>query len=498
MVLALVCVAVTLLSAAPVAGTTGSKRRIRVPAAKPYVPQPSPLDRKVLDALACASPENAGGSIGLYAVELETGRVILNQNARHAMTPASNTKVVSTALALARLGPEYRFETKLASDVTPDASGVLRGNLYWVGGGDPTLASRSFAELQANGATPAEALDVFVNALVERGIRHIAGDIVGDDTHFPRDPYPIGWTVDDTIADYGAPVSALTFHENTQALSIAPDGVTLWPRADYYTIVHQVQPGATTDIQIDREGRQLLLSGKIRADRTVEEVVAVDEPARFAASVLKEALEARGIRVDGSAVARSRRNGDPPPDPPAVTLFVRKSPPLVEILKVIDKFSHNLFAELVLRETARVRTGEGSRQAGIREMTQFLKDAGVDPGCCYFQDGSGLSRQTLVTAEALAKVLAYMYQGEHRDAWISLMPIGGVDGSLKRRFANYKQAGQRIRAKTGSLAHVATLSGYALQTKRGDVAFSILFNHYNGSGAEARAIIDKIAVAIGE
>lgn len=498
MVLALVCVAATLLAAAPPAVRKGAKRRIRVPAAKPYVPQPSPLDRKVLDALACASPENAGGSIGLYAVELETGKVILNQNARHAMTPASNTKVVSTALALARLGPQHMFETKLASDVEPDANGVLRGNLYWVGGGDPTLASRRFAALQENGATPAEALDAFVNAVVERGIRHITGDIVGDDTHFPRDPYPIGWTVDDTIADYGAPVSALTFHENTQALTISPDGVAVWPRADYYTLVHQVKPGETTDIQIDREGRQLLLSGTLRADRTTEELVAIDEPALFAAAVLKEALEARGIRVDGSAVARSRRNGDPRPDPPAVTLFTRKSPPLVEILKVIDKFSHNLFAELVLRETARVRTGEGSRQAGIREMTQFLVDVGADPGCCYFQDGSGLSRQTLVTAEALAKVLAYMYQSEHRDAWVGLMPIGGVDGSLRRRFADAKEAGARIRAKTGSLAHVATLSGYALQTKRGDIAFSILFNHYNGSGAEARAIIDKIAVAIGE
>ena len=454
-----------------------------------------------MDALACASTSNAQAVVGVHAVQLRTGKVLHDQLGANSFTPASNTKLFSTALALTRLGPDHTFETRLAADVEPDAEGVLRGDLYWIGGGDPTLGSRAYSRFRDDAKLTA-VVDEFVAALEKRGIRHITGDIVGDDTRYPRDLYPVGWTVDDAIADYGAPVSALSIHDNVQAFSISPWALRFTPAIEYFTVFNQVRVGQEPEIQVERAAtgsRQLLLTGHSPGDKAVTELVAVEDPAHFAAAILHDALLRRGIRVDGHPSTRSRRAGDPLPAKPPVTIATKTSPPLLEVLRVIDKISQNLFAELVLREVALVRSGEATRQAANREMSQFLWQAGVNPECCYFQDGSGLSRQTLVTPRAIARVLAFMNRSEqHREAWLSLMPIGGVDGSLTRRFEFDKENGKRIRAKTGSLSHVAALSGYATSKTHGDVAFSIILNHFNGFAAEAREIIDKIAVAIAE
>lgn len=471
--------------------------KVARPAVKPKI---SKLDQKIMDALACSSTPNAQAVVGVHAVQLRTGKVLHDQLGANSFTPASNTKLFSAALALTRLGPDHTFETRLAADVEPGADGVLRGDLYWIGGGDPTLGSRSYARFRDD-AKLADVIEQFAGAIEKRGIRHIAGNIIGDDSRYPRDLYPVGWTVDDSIADYGAPVSALTIHDNVQALSISPWAVRVTPAIEYFTVFNQVGVGQEPNIQVERAAmgsRQLLLSGQSPGDKTVTELVAVEDPAHFAAAILHDALLRRGIRVDGQPTVRSRRAGEPLPLKPAVTFVTRTSPPLIEVLRVMEKVSQNLFAEIVLREVALVRSGEGTRQAANREMNQFLWQAGVNPDCCYFQDGSGLSRQTLVTPRAVAKVLAFMNKSEHREAWLGLMPVGGVDGSLTRRFDFDKESGKRIRAKTGSLSHVAALSGYATSKTHGEVAFSIILNHFNGYAAEAREIIDKIAVAIAE
>lgn len=453
-----------------------------------------------MDVLACASTSNAQAVVGIHAVQLRTGKVLHDQQGSNSFTPASNTKLFSAALALSRLGPDHTFETRLASDTEPTADGVLQGDLYWIGGGDPTLGSRSYARFRDD-AKLTDVIDQFAEAIEKRGIRHITGNVVGDDTRYPRDLYPVGWTVDDAIADYGAPVSALTIHDNVQAFSISPWAVRFTPAIEYFTVFNQVRVGQEPDIQVERASlgsRQLLLTGHSLSDKPVNELVAVEDPGHFAATILHDALLRRGIRIDGQPAVRSRRAGESLPPKPAVIFASRTSPPLIEVLRVVEKVSQNLFAEIVLREVALIRTGEGTRQAANREMNQFLWQIGANPECCYFQDGSGLSRQTLATPRAVAKVLTFMNKSEHRDAWLSLLPIGGVDGSLSRRFEFDKENGKRIRAKTGSLSHVAALSGYANSKTHGDVAFSIILNHFNGFAAEAREIIDKIAVAIAE
>jgi D-alanyl-D-alanine carboxypeptidase/D-alanyl-D-alanine-endopeptidase (penicillin-binding protein 4) len=269
---------------------------------------------------------------------------------------------------------------------------------------------------------------------------------------------------------------------------------------EYFTVFNHIRPGAGSEVRVERLGasRQLIFSGTLPYDRTRSEMVAIDQPALFAAMLLHEALSKRGVRIDGAPKMRSRASEDPMPAAPRATLTEHHSPPLIEILRVVDKVSQNLYSELVLREAGRVASGQATRYAGLQQMYSMLAQFGAPAGCCFFQDGSGLSRQTLITPQAATTLLTAMYRSEHRDAWIGLLPMGGVDGTLANRFEGEQETAKRIRAKTGSLAHVSTLSGYVLSKTYGEVAFSILFNHFNGETRDARAAIDKMALILAE
>ncbi len=394
----------------------------RVP--KPAVAK-SRLPQKMMDAMACAAPATAVGSLGIHAVQVATGRVLFSHNAQHTFTPASNTKLFSTALALTALGPDHRFVTRVAADREPDERGVLHGDLSLVGGGDPSFASRTFNRVFG---VQRDAISELADAVVAKGVKHITGGVVGDETLHPHDPYPVGWTLDDATADYGAPVSALTVHDNAQLITVSPWAFRFTPNVEYFTVFNHIRPGEDSNVRVERLGasRQLILSGTIPHDRVTSEFVAIDQPALFAAMLLQEALAKRGVRIDGSPSMRSRRQEDAPQPSPKATLAEHRSPPLLDILRVIDKVSQNLFSELVLREAGRVATGRATRQAGLQEMYTMVAKTGAPAGCCFFQDGSGLSRQTLITPQAATKLLTTMRQADPRQNRIACACFGAL------------------------------------------------------------------------
>jgi D-alanyl-D-alanine carboxypeptidase/D-alanyl-D-alanine-endopeptidase (penicillin-binding protein 4) len=180
---------------------------------------------------------------------------------------------------------------------------------------------------------------------------------------------------------------------------------------------------------------------------------------------------------------------------PSVQLAARQSPPLIDILQVTDKISSNLWAEIVLREVARIKTGVGSREAGLKEVAAFLAEIGIPPKAYSLYDASGLSRLGLVKPAAVTRLLEYMHQSRYSKEWKSLLPIGGFDGTLINRFPGESDAG-RLHAKTGALTHVAALSGYVVSASFGDLAFSIMVNNYNAPASEIRQAIDKIGLAL--
>ena len=199
---------------------------------------------------------------------------------------------------------------------------------------------------------------------------------------------------------------------------------------------------------------------------------------------------------DGAAIARHQMPGAPLLEPlTGVLITERESLPLVEAVRLVDKISQNLHAEIMLRDVALRLDGKGTREGGLDALATFLQGAGIGPDDYHFSDGSGLSRYNIVTPHAVSSLLRYMANSPLREDWMGLLPIGGVDGSLRLRFRALRLHGE-IHAKTGSLTHVSALSGYAMREDGSILSFSILVNNYGVTTRVVREVIDKIAAAI--
>jgi D-alanyl-D-alanine carboxypeptidase/D-alanyl-D-alanine-endopeptidase (penicillin-binding protein 4) len=470
-----------------------------------------------ISALLEASPAVRSAFWGIEAVDLDTGKAVFSRDASSLFTPASNVKLFTAALALERLGPNFRFQTRVLSAQAPDGQGVINGPLFLVGGGDPNLSAREvpYRKQPALG-NPLGWVEELADQVASRGVRRVAGSVVGDDTWYLWEPHPAGWTVDDTLYDYGAPVSALTVNDNALTLSIRPGAragdpaeLELSPPLEYYRIDNRVRTVAAlrgrsgeSRVYLDREpgSRQLRLWGTLPLSASAEILtLAVDDPCEYAARAMRVALEHRGIVVEGGVEVRHRFANEPASEAgasePSFELARHESAPLIDDLGITVKVSQNLHAELALRAVGRAQGGAGSRQEGLAEMKGFLGKIGIEPEAYSFSDGSGLDRAALVSPAAVVKLMRYMYASPERDRWMALLPVGGQDGTLSERFGDGLAAG-RIHAKTGTLAHVAALSGYAERPGGGWIAFSILVNNYNGPAAEMRRVVDRICTLI--
>jgi D-alanyl-D-alanine carboxypeptidase/D-alanyl-D-alanine-endopeptidase (penicillin-binding protein 4) len=469
-----------------------------------------------IDELVSKTPALGNAFIGLQVVSLPSGRVLYERNPDRLFVPASNMKLFTTALALERLGPQYRFKTQIGSDTPIDADGTLVGDLVLVGGGDPTLSGREYPYQyhpgsQAGANYSFRAVEELADQLVARGLKRIDGDVVGDDWHYIWEPHGEGWSMGDALWEYGAPVSALILNDNSFAVTIRPAAhagdlahIALSPSFEYFSIDNRVrtEPGGVRKVGFDRSasGRQLHIAGVIPVgDGGMTELLAVDDPAAYSAKVLRDALLRRGIVIHGRAIARHRFSDETADSAEATTLrYVlaeRTSAPLSEILRVVDKVSQNLHAEVMLREVGLVSGRSGSREGGLAEMHDFLAGAGISKDAYRFMDGSGLSRGTLVSPAAITKLLAYMYKSSNREVWMSLLPTAGVDGTLATRFQDHPEA-QAIRAKTGSLSHIRAMSGYAESPRYGPVAFSFVVNNFDAPTVEVSDLLDQIGLAL--
>jgi D-alanyl-D-alanine carboxypeptidase/D-alanyl-D-alanine-endopeptidase (penicillin-binding protein 4) len=473
-----------------------------------------------IEHLLASSPIARTAFWGIQVVDLSSGKTLYELNPDHFFVPASNTKLFSTALALSRLGPDHTFHTRVLAEALPDSNGRITGSLRLIGGGDPNLSARSIP-YQTGPITgdPLAAIDQLAEQIAARGVKRITGDVIGDDRWYVWQPYAVGWAIDDPQSDDGPPISALTINDNAITVGVLPGAhegdlgvVTLSPPLEFYRIDNRVRTvvaaSPTTVVHASRipGTRDVTLWGSVPIrGRTPVFAMSIEDPAQYAAMALVRALEDRGIAVEGRAVSVHQRpdeiadlqQGPPIDPPPGVELAQRVSAPLIEDLRITDKVSQNLHAEMALRAVGRLRRNVGSFEAGFEEMKEFLTEAGIAPESYNFRDGSGLSRLNLVTPAAIMKLLRYMYAGPYRDEWISLLPIGGRDGTLNNRFGD-TPAATRVFAKTGSLSHVSALSGYIRRSDGNWLAFSILVNNYNTRAADVRGIMDRICNLIVE
>ena len=459
-----------------------------------------------VEALLGTAPTNKG-EWGLLIVDAESGETLYEQNADKYFVPASNMKLFTTALALAKLGPEYRFHTTLETRGTISSEGVLAGDLALVGRGDPNLSNRKFPyELKEEfDGPPEKALVELADALVAKGVKEISGDVIGDDSYFPRERYPNGWEIDDMVWEYGAAISAIVVDDNTVALTLTPGEQagnpvqgTVTPGTPDFTVENEVTTSAADvkpDLTLTREpgANIVVVKGSLPAKSAPRKLVlAIEEPAQHAAATLKRLLEERGVKVVGVARARhdhAELGGDP------AVLAEHVSVPLGDAVKLINKISQNLHTEMLLRTAARQNAVWATPDELMKVPADFYAAAGIAPGDVIQADASGLSRHDLVTPRAIATLLGFAQKQSWFGLYYASLPVAGVDGTLEDRMKNTLATG-RIHAKTGSVEHVRTLSGFAETPDGRRVIFSFLSNNQGGKSHEAADALTGLCVAM--
>ncbi|HVA64359.1 MAG TPA: D-alanyl-D-alanine carboxypeptidase/D-alanyl-D-alanine-endopeptidase [Terriglobales bacterium] len=451
------------------------------------------------------------GFWGVYVYSLDRRRVLFQANGDRWFTPASNAKLFTLAAALHLLGCNFRFHTGLEATAPPGANGVVAGDLVLRGGGDPSLSGRPYP-YRVDPPAPQLPFDPeavpskLARRVAAHGVHRIAGDVVGDDSAFAPDPYPRGWAIGDMLWDYGAPVSALTLNDNTRFLQITPGaavGAAVETRFAPALLAPQLENHATTGpagsatrlrLRPDPLTGALRLTGQLALDSRGDlEALAVPQPALFAAQLLRQALIEQGIAVDGVARARHLAAAAAPSYP----LGGWDSPPLAEVLQATAKLSQNLEAEIMLRQLGKWRGAAPTSAAGEAVVRTFLKDAGLNANDDALVDGSGLARQDLVTPAGIVRLLGYMARQPEAAAWRALFPVAGRDGTLQHRFLGSPAAG-RLRAKTGSLSHVNSLSGYVTTASGEHLAFALLSNNNDLPATAVRAQLDRLAAALAQ
>ncbi|HEV2305886.1 MAG TPA: D-alanyl-D-alanine carboxypeptidase/D-alanyl-D-alanine-endopeptidase [Candidatus Acidoferrales bacterium] len=490
-------------------------KRKSKPSAIPGIAQ---FQREVRTVLAAPNAQKA--LIGALIVDADTKQPIYELNADRYLTPASNTKLFTTALAMNILGPDYRFRTTIETHGTLDSAGRLRGDLVLVGRGDPDFSNRT---IPYNAQNPIDGpsdkpLAEMVDAIVAKGVKEIDGEIVGDDSYFPYEPYPYGWAVGDLTEDYGAAVSAICFDDNGLDIKVtpgdhvgAPVWVTVEPWPGYEVYDFDITTGATdsqTDFDTVAEPgpKHFLIRGSVPLGHaTIDVGAAMPDPANYTAHVLKLMLMARGVRVTGHA--RAQHAPPPPENPPGesaspapstsapatLILAERDSPPLIEIVRVLNKVSQNLHAEILLRTVAKEKTGIGSLGGGLKIEQKFLTSIGIPLGDVLVDDGSGLSRENLVTPRAVVDLLEYIQQQPWGKEFMTTLPVAGLDGTLQHRMIGTPAEG-RVSGKTGSVERTQAVSGFATTVRGEHLIFSMFVNHNGGPGRDAEKILDSILV----
>ncbi|MGH9947031.1 MAG: D-alanyl-D-alanine carboxypeptidase/D-alanyl-D-alanine endopeptidase [Pyrinomonadaceae bacterium] len=477
---------------------------------------PTPLieGKQTLDSLKAMIAERLirldvrRGQIGVKIVSMNSGKLVFESNSEKYFMPASNMKNFTVSTALEKLTPDYRIVTSVFLSSLPDANGTVTG-LRIFGRGDISI-SYSF-----NDGDNYKGIDRLVDAIAAAGVKKVEGDIIGDETYFKGDPVPGSWEWDDLQWYYGAEISALPLNDNVQSISVSPGplGYSCAVKFTPFNFLYRVANSCTTTpagtprtLRIEKKiDRNLLeITGNLPAGNPgFSGFISVSHPAELFALVLKQRLELKGITVTGQT--RAVRNIKDVPPELNVEIAKIESPPLALIAAKTMKPSQNMYTETLLwtlgedRRTKFLVNGKelkaDSSTLGIEAVSAFLNEIGVPEDGIIQHDGSGLSRHNLITPAAVVQLYAYMgKQSKFSQAWRDSLTIGGVDGTLRTRFAGTRASGN-VRGKTGTIDQVSALSGYVTTAAGEQLVFSMLVNGVNENALRVR-LIDDIVVAL--
>lgn len=442
------------------------------------------------------------GVWGIQIQSLDRGDILYSHCAEKSLIPASNMKLFTTAAALALLGPDFRYETRLVTGDSDLTDGVVNGDLYVLGSGDPTF-SRAFHE-----EGPLAPLTSLARVLRTIGIRRIEGHLIGDDTIFDDEHVQESWWYGDLTLSFAAEPGGLSLNSNSYRITAGPGEKEGDP-----PIVHTVPPNvygewiitATTSAPGSRallrchravDTNRIVLEGSIPlGSNPVEMEVTIHNPTLFFTTLLKHVLEKEGIEVSGRPL-----DMDDLPQPPVIptqALASCQSAPIAEIVAAANKPSENFFTNQLLK-TLGARFGKaGSFREGTRVVTRFLQDYGIDTDGFVMVDGSGMSRVNLAAPEHILALLRVMANHPQSQFYRDSLPIAGRDGTLRNRMRG-TPAENKVHAKTGHVRFVSCLSGYVTAANGEKLAFSTMANNLAAGTAGADALQDRICAKLAE
>jgi serine-type D-Ala-D-Ala carboxypeptidase/endopeptidase (penicillin-binding protein 4) len=468
------------------------------------VPQLTPMQVLQSDLSALINnPDMSNAIIGVSVRSISTGEQFFKHNDSKSFTPASNQKILTTSAALKYLGSDFKFSTSAYLDGELLQNGEFFGNIIIRGSGDPTM-SDYYKE------NPLDFVDKFATRLDSLGVRIIRGNIIGDDSYFDEIHYGPGWAWDDFLFPYCAQTNALSINDNKISIEVKqgdttglPADISVSPECSYYRVINRIRTvgiGELTEIVPYRELHSNIfeLSGQIAYDTSrinkVNINVTIDNPTLFFLNIVKDALERHNIRFRGALVDVQDYNEEI--DYMSLSpVFEYQSPELSEIIKVVNQQSHNLSADNIFKTIAKETSGVGSFAKGSEQILKFASSAGIPPDKIAVFDGSGLSRFNLFTPKYMVDLLTKNYKADYQEDFINSLASPGQEGTLKHRMTQ-TLAENRVKAKSGSMNNISTLSGY-VTTRDGEVlAFSIMTMNFTVPRTLAHNIEDLICMRL--
>ena len=434
-------------------------------------------------------------SVSLCVANAKTGDIIIDYNSGISLTPASVMKVITSAAALELLGPEYTFKTTVGyTGSLNKRSGKLRGNIIILGGGDPALGSNYFSDHYG------DFVNNWITEIAKLGIRRIKGRVITDDSYYDYLPVPAKWLWEDEGNYYGAGAYGLSVYDNTYEIhfktlsdSSAPVIKEIIPDQCRFELSNFLISSGTTDegyVFAAPYSKNGWLAGKIPVNQDDYVLKAsITDPPLLLARILNDKLKARGIRTSGNPTTirlESKYKADK-----VVSITETISPPLSDIIEVLNHESVNLFAEHLIKELGKKFKNNGSTASGAEVIIEFLKNSGIDTNGMFIEDGSGLSPLNAINTRELVNLLVYMKnRGKYFTEYYSSFPDAGKDGTLKNYFKD-PLFDSRLKAKSGSMTRVRSFAGYFTTISGKKMVFCIIINNYSGPSAKIISGIEE-------
>jgi D-alanyl-D-alanine carboxypeptidase/D-alanyl-D-alanine-endopeptidase (penicillin-binding protein 4) len=464
--------------------TLGLGWSVASPPEQQPIKQAQPLDVRI-DALF-DNAKLGEAKFGLSVIDLATGKTLYTRDADVALNPASNVKLVTTAAALERLGPEHRYATRVWTEADGLVDGVVNGKLYLQGGGDPSLVTGEVYELAGQ--------------LRSAGVTRIKGPIVVDAGRFDADGLPPGFDQKDEFASHRAPGGAMSVNYNTFEVHARPGKaigdsplLLVEPPVPSIEVVSEAKTIAGNRNKLSVASKQedgkviVTIKGEVGIDNGPSSYrYPVSDPSRYAGELLALALAQRGIKLEKSTIT----TGDVPRD--AELLATLRSESLSELCRSVNKWSNNFMAEMILRTL--VPEDGATAAASLELLRTYTAEIGMPQEGLVLGNGSGLYANNMISPAALTHLLAHVYGDfRFRSDFIASLAIMGGDGTTRSRLSDSPADGW-VRVKTGTLDDVSALSGYAGAPGRDPIAFSIIFNGLERKHrAKARELQDQLA-----